>query len=91
MATAPTNAYTPPVAAKRSVMTVLRGDNDNEDRRDQDRRKIRQNAMVVVWVVALLTGAFWLVDAFVQNSREQECYARGGRTCNKLELPAATR
>ena len=68
-------------------MTLLRGDNDNENRRDQDRRKVRQNLIVAVWVVALLGGAFWLVDAFVKNGREQECYARGGRNCARLEIP----
>ena len=72
-------------------MTVLRGDNDNENRRDQDRRKVRQNIVVGVWVVALLASAFWLVDAFIKNSREQECYARGGRNCAKLEIPEPSR
>jgi hypothetical protein len=72
-------------------MTVLRGQNDNEDRRDQDRRKQRQNAFVALWVILLLVGAYWLLDAFIKNSREQECYARGGRHCVKLEIPAPAR
>jgi hypothetical protein len=72
-------------------MTTLRGANDNDDRRYQDRRKIWQNLMVAAWIGALLAGAFWLVDAFIKNSREQECYARGGRTCARLEIPAPPR
>ena len=72
-------------------MTVLRGENDNEDRRDQDRRKSWENALVAVWLVALLYGAYWLVDAFIKSSREQECLARGGRTCVQLEIPAPPR
>ena len=72
-------------------MTVLRGQNDNEDRRDQDRRKLRQNGMVAIWVIALLVAAYWLVDAFIKNSREQECLARGGLTCMKIEIPAPPR
>jgi hypothetical protein len=72
-------------------MTVLRGQNDNEDRRDQDRRKLRQNGMVAIWVIALLVGASWLVDAFIKNSRQQECLARGGLNCIKLEIPAPPR
>ena len=68
-------------------MTVLRGENDNEDRRDQDGRKLRQNLLVAVWVVALLIASFWLVDAYIKSSREQECYARGGRNCVKLDIP----
>jgi hypothetical protein len=72
-------------------MTVLRGENDNEDRRDQDRRKQRQNGMVAIWVIALLVGAYWLMDAFIKNSREQECLARGGLSCMKVEIPAPPR
>ena len=72
-------------------MTTLRGANDNDGRRDQDRRKIWQNAVVAIWVLALLAGAVWLVDAFIKNSREQECYARGGHNCTKLEIPASPR
>ena len=72
-------------------MTTLRGANDNDGRRDQDRRKLRQNVIVAAWVVALLFGAFWLVDAFIKNGREQECYARGGHNCVKLEIPAPPR
>lgn len=72
-------------------MTMLRGENDNDDRRDQDRRKTRQNLMVALWVVALVVGAGWLVDAFIKSSREQECLARGGRHCLKLEIPAPPR
>ena len=72
-------------------MTVLRGENDNEDRRDQDRRKQQQNGIVAVWVILLLFGAYWLVDAFIKNSREQECYARGGHNCVRLEIPVPPR
>ncbi len=72
-------------------MTVLRGENDNDDRRDQDRRKQRQNAFVALWVILLLIGAYWLVDAFIKNSREQECYARGHHNCAKVEIPAPQR
>lgn len=72
-------------------MTVLRGENDNEDRRDQDRHKLRQNGMVALWVIALLVGAYWLVDAFIKNSREQECLARGGLTCVKVEITVPPR
>lgn len=68
-------------------MKVLRGENDNDDRRDQDRHKIRQNAIVAFWVVVLLVGAAWLVDAVIKNNREQNCYARGGRNCVKLDIP----
>ena len=74
-----------------SPMTKLRGENDNDDRRDQDRRKGWENAFVVLWVVLLLIGAFWLVDAFIKNSRQQECFARGGNTCVKLEIPPPAR
>ena len=72
-------------------MTVLRGENDNEDRRHQERRRQQQNAIVAVWVILLLFGAYWLVDAFIKNSREQECYARGGHNCVKLEIPVPPR
>ena len=74
-----------------SPMTKLRGENDNDDRRDQDRRKGRENAFVALWVVLLLIGAFWLVDAFIKNSRQQECFARGGNNCVKLEIPPPAR
>ena len=68
-------------------MTRLRGENDNEDRREQDRRKVRENLIVVLWVVLLIAGAAWLVDAFIKNNREQECYARGGRNCAPIDIP----
>jgi hypothetical protein len=72
-------------------MTVLRGANDNDDRRDQDRRKVRQNVVVAAWVISLLIGAFWLIDAFIKNGREQACHARGGHTCAKHEIPSPPR
>lgn len=72
-------------------MTVLRGENDNEGRRDQDRRKQWQNGVVAIWVIALLVGAYWLMDAFIKNSREQECLARGGLSCMKVEIPVPPR
>ena len=68
-------------------MTRLRSANDNDDRRDQDRRKLRQNALVAFWVVVLLFAAAWLVDAVIKNNREQNCYARGGHNCVKLDVP----
>jgi hypothetical protein len=72
-------------------MRVLRGENDNENRRVQDRRKGRQNAFVGLWVLILLVGSYWLVDAFIKSSRQQECLARGGHTCARVEIPAPPR
>lgn len=72
-------------------MTTLRGENDNEDRRLQDGHKVRQNLMVAVWVVLLLVGAYWLVDALIKNNREVECYARGGHNCTRLDVPVPPR
>ena len=72
-------------------MTMLRGENDNEDRRDQDRRKVWQNLFVAIWMILLLIGAAWLVDAFIKSSREQECLARGGRTCVPLDVSVPPR
>ena len=72
-------------------MTVLRGENDNENRRDQDRRKGWENAIVAVWIVTLMVASYWLIDAFIKSSREQECLARGGRTCINLEISIPAR
>lgn len=72
-------------------MTTLRGENDNEDRRLQDRRKGWENALVAVWVAVLLVASYFLVDAFIKSSREQECLARGGRTCTNLEISIPAR
>lgn len=72
-------------------MPTLRGENDNEDRRDQDRFQAWQNVLVAVWIVLLLIGAAWLVDAFIKNNREQECLARGGRTCVQLDVQVPPR
>ena len=72
-------------------MTTLRGENDNEDKRSQDARKIRQNVFVAVWVILLLLGAYWLLDALIKNNREVECYARGGHNCTRLEIPDSPR
>jgi type VI protein secretion system component VasF len=70
-------------------MSKLSGNNDNIQRNDKadDARRLRQNLIVAVWVVALIFGAYWLVDALMRNQREQECLARGRRNCVPLEIP----
>jgi hypothetical protein len=72
-------------------MSRLDASNDNDERVYQDRRKLIENVAAMVWVVLLLIGAFWLVVAFADNQRQQECLARGYRACLGLELPAPSR
>jgi hypothetical protein len=71
-------------------MHRMRSSNDNESRRAQDRRRLAQNIAAAIWLAALLYGSYHLVVAFMQNQREQECLARGYRTCVERDLSGAS-
>jgi hypothetical protein len=68
-------------------MHAMRHSNDNESRRSQARRTLVENLIAAVWVTALVVGGYWLLIAFVENQREQECFARGYRSCVEREIP----
>lgn len=70
-------------------MPHLEGQNDNGRETDEDRRRQRQNLIAAVWVVALLCGGYWLVQAFIENNRQQECLARQHRNCIPLDVKPA--
>lgn len=56
-----------------------------EVRKDEDRRRLKANLIAAVWIILIVGGAVWLIEAARDNARVQECFARGHKNCVKIE------
>ena len=53
---------------------------------DKDRRNA--NILLLLFVVVLVGGGVWLVNALIEQRAMDNCLAQGRRNCAPLEAPA---
>jgi hypothetical protein len=59
---------------------------DDEVSTDKDRRNA--NILLLLFVVVLVGGGVWLVNALIEQRAMDNCLAQGRRNCAPLEAPA---
>jgi hypothetical protein len=59
---------------------------EDEVSTDKDRRNA--NILLLLFVVVLVGGGVWLVNALIEQRAMDNCLAQGRRNCAPLEAPA---
>jgi len=63
----------------------------DEDGEESDRDRMITNAVVVVFLVALVGAGLWLANTMVDVRKTQDCVLSGRRNCAPIEVPGGTR